>query len=99
MSTSSSMTELQRMTKDELRREITSKRSEYAKVRLHVQAQGEKNHAKMKLMRRDIARMMTALGSMPEMAKTETATKKVEKETSKTVKKPVKASSRSPKKK
>ena len=65
MSHTSSMTELRRMTRDELRRDITAKRNEYAKTRLHVQAHGEKNHGKVKLMRRDIARMTMVYEQMP----------------------------------
>lgn len=93
------MTELKRMTRDELRREIATKRSEYARVRLHIHAQSEKNHGKVKLLRRDIARMTMVYEGLPVTPKTEVAEKKVEKEASKVSKKPVKTVSRSTKKK
>lgn len=99
MSTTSSMIELKRMTRDELRREIASKRSEYAKIRLHIHGQSEKNHAQMKILRRNIARITMVYATLPETPKTETAAKKVEKETTKVTKKPVKVSSRPTKKK
>ncbi len=59
------MIELKRLTRDELRRELASHRSEYAKVRLHIHAQSEKNHAQMKILRRNIARMTMVYGTLP----------------------------------
>jgi len=65
MSTVLSMTELKRMTADELRRELSRVRSDYAKLRLHVHAGSEKDHSKMRKMRSTIARMSMVCGQMP----------------------------------
>lgn len=53
--------ELLRMTVVELRREIAAHQIEYAKLRMGVEMQKEKNHALSKSKRRDIARMQTVL--------------------------------------
>lgn len=91
------MIELKRLTRDELRRELASHRSEYAKVRLHIHAQSEKNHAQMKILRRNIARMTMVYATLPATPKADMPAKKVEKETTKVTKKRVKASSTSTK--
>ncbi len=59
-----STTELHRMTMTELRRELLVKRVEYAKMRLGIEMQKEKNHARFKTMRKEIARMSTILTGM-----------------------------------
>ncbi len=61
-------TELQRMTPDELRRDIAVHRIEYAKMRMGVEMQKEKNHALFKSKRKEIARMMTVLNMMKKVA-------------------------------
>ncbi len=98
MSTITPIAELQRMTPEELRREIGMRRVEYAKMRLGIEMQKEKNHAAFKSRRKEIARMMTVLTSMKKMEKKEVkqATKKISSDSSgkasQTVKKPVKRS-------
>lgn len=64
MSTTLSITELRRMTADELRRELIKLRAEYAKVRISVKMQSEKNHSKVRAMRRGIAQMKMVLSEM-----------------------------------
>lgn len=58
------ITELQRMTPDELRRDLTLKRAEASKMRIAIGMQSEKNHALYRAHRRDIARMTMVLGQM-----------------------------------
>jgi ribosomal protein L29 len=58
------MIELRRLTLDEVRKELMLARVDYAKVRMHVHTQSEKNHAKVKSLRRQIARMEMALAEM-----------------------------------
>ncbi len=69
MSTTTSVAELQRMTPDELRREINLHRTEYAKMRMGIQMQKEKNHALFLSKRREIARMETVMTQMRAVAK------------------------------
>lgn len=64
MKTSTTTTELLRMTPKELRQEIALHRTEYAKMRMGVEMQKEKNHAQYKAKRREIARMNTILTAM-----------------------------------
>ena len=64
MKNSTATTEFQRMTQDELRREILMRRVEYAKMRMGVEMQKEKNHALYKRKRKEIARMSTVLNAM-----------------------------------
>ena len=52
------------MTPTELRREIVAARSEYAAMRMGIEMQKEKNHARFKTKRRGIARMSTVLRGM-----------------------------------
>ncbi|MSR67903.1 50S ribosomal protein L29 [Candidatus Peribacteria bacterium] len=68
MSTVASTTELQRMTPVELRQEIALHQSEYAKMRMGVEMQKEKNHALYKAKRREIARMKTVETGMKKSA-------------------------------
>ncbi|MEQ1849196.1 MAG: 50S ribosomal protein L29 [Candidatus Peribacteraceae bacterium] len=74
MSTTLSMIELRRLTLDEVRKELALSRFEYAKVRMHVHTQSEKNHAKVKSLRRQIARMEMALSEMRASSKATEAT-------------------------
>ena len=64
MSNSVPVAELLRMTPDELRREIAMHRIEYAKMRMGIEMQKEKNHALFKTKRREIARMETVMTQM-----------------------------------
>ncbi len=64
MSTKTSTAELQRMTQNELRQDIALHTAEYAKMRMGIGMQKEKNHALFKSKRREIARMKTVLTSM-----------------------------------
>ena len=90
------ITELQRMTPDELRRDLTLRRAEAAKMRIAIGMQSEKNHALYRTHRRDIARMTMVLQQMmknPVSApapKTAPAAKTPEKASQK-AKKPVKS--------
>jgi ribosomal protein L29 len=59
--------DLLRMTPVELQKEISSSRSELARLRLAIEMQGEKNHAKYRTLRRSIARMLT-VATMQEKA-------------------------------
>jgi ribosomal protein L29 len=64
MTSTVNTTELSRMTAQELSQEIASNRLEYAKMRMDIELQTEKNHARFRQKRRDIARMSTALTMM-----------------------------------
>lgn len=64
MKTKTLNTELRRMTEVELRRDIAMHVTEYAKIRMGVEMQKEKNHALSKSKRREIARMKTVLTEM-----------------------------------
>jgi ribosomal protein L29 len=66
MSTFHSTIELKRMSPDELRKEIYVRRAECAKMRIGLRTQSEKDHALYRRKRREIARMLTVLGGMPE---------------------------------
>ncbi len=79
MSTNTSTTELQRMTPKELRQEIALHQSEYAKMRMGVEMQKEKNHALYKAKRREIARMKTVETAMKNGVPTVTTEKKTSK--------------------
>ena len=98
MKKSTSITELKRMTHDELRRDIALHRTEYAKMRMGIEMQKEKNHAAFKAKRKDIARMMTVMtqmknGTMAAPAKAAKASAPVSAEKpSQSAKKPVKSS-------
>ncbi len=96
MKNQTSTTELQRMTPDELRLEIAVRRIEYAKMRIGVEMQKEKNHAHFKTRRKEIARMMTVLNMMKKVAPVAKVpvivaekTEKTEKKSSQTKKKSV----------
>ncbi len=102
MSTKTSTIELSRMTPAELRQDIALHIGEYAKMRMGIGMQKEKNHALFKSKRREIAKMKTVLTAMEanqkngRKEKNETMTKSapVSPETaSKKVKKPVKVPS------
>lgn len=72
MTTVTSITELKRMSAAELRKELASKRAAYARHRIGVTMQSEKNHAACRLLRREIARMTMVLS---DLEKTERSTK------------------------
>ena len=95
MSTPTSNTELMRMTPDELRRDIALHRTEYAKMRMGVEMQKEKNHAMYKSKRREIARMLTALTTMKKKGVSAPAAPKKVVVAEKTTKKPSQAKGKS----
>ncbi len=64
MSTPLSVIELQRMSPQELRRDLTLKQAESAGMRLAIEMQSEKNHALYRRKKRDIARMTMVLRGM-----------------------------------
>ncbi len=57
-------TELERMTPQELRKDLQVKRAEVAKMRINLSMQSEKNSGLYQHMRRDIARMTMVLKRM-----------------------------------
>jgi ribosomal protein L29 len=61
MTKSSPIAELRRMSVTELRKELSLKSASYARHRIGITMQSEKNHAACRLMRRDIARMNMVL--------------------------------------
>ncbi len=67
------MTEIERMTLPELRKDLQLKHAEVAKMRIHLDIQSEKNSGLYRHMRRDIARMTMVLKRMEKnpTAKTE----------------------------
>lgn len=94
------ITELQRMSASELRRELMTKRAEVAKMRINIEMQSEKNHALHKIGKKEVARMTMVLKQMernpikkeeakkaPVVTKDETPKKKA----SQSAKKPVKS--------
>jgi ribosomal protein L29 len=87
--TSTPVTELTRMTAQELRKELQVKRAECARMRIAIEMGAEKNHASYKLLRRDVARMTMVLDHMP---KTPVAAKETPVKTSQTKTKSVKGS-------
>ncbi len=93
MKNQTSTTELSRMTADELRRDLAMHRIEYAKMRMDIELQKEKNHALFKQKRKEIARMSTVLTAMQRGQKTTKvpAAESVQK-ASQPTKKPVKRS-------
>lgn len=95
MKTSSPIIELERMTPQELQKEISLKRAECAKLRIAIEITSEKNHALYRILHRQIARMVMVHDRMKKNAP---KTPKIEvPKTTKKKKAPV--SSRSPKKK
>jgi ribosomal protein L29 len=91
------VTELERMTIQELRKDLQVKRAEVAAMRIKLDMQTEKNSGHYKLQRRDVARMTMVLTRMEKNPATKAAPKIVAAETPKKVsqspKKPVKRSS------
>lgn len=94
-----SISELQRMSPKELRRDILLKRADKAKLRLNIEMQVEKNHATHKREKKEIARMVMVLKNMerngkplpeknptPVTATPEKTTKKASQSAKKTVK-------------
>jgi ribosomal protein L29 len=75
--------ELERMTLQELRKELELKRAEAAKMRIELGMQSEKNSGHYQLKRREIARMTMVLGRMAAKSPTKA---------SQSAKKPVKRS-------
>lgn len=64
MSTTTTITELKRMTPQELRKELEIKRTEVAKMRLGLALQSEKNSGLYRAHRKEIARMTMVLSEM-----------------------------------
>lgn len=62
MITQSTMTELQSMPLDDLRREVRGKREALAKLRLGVEMQKEKDTAKYRREKKMLSRMLMVLG-------------------------------------
>lgn len=108
MSTFLSTTELERMTPQELGKELQLKRAECAKMRIGLTMQSEKNSALYRTHRRDIARMTMVYKKMqknpaavmPKKEKSVTAAKSPVSapKASQKAKKPVKGSSSASKK-
>ncbi len=96
MKTSLVIKELERMSPDELGRELRLKRAEAAGQRMDLEMGKGKNSAKYKALRKDIARMTMVLGSMGKNAKP--AAKIADKTASKVEKNPVQDSGSAPKK-
>ena len=97
MNASLSTAELSRMTATELRRSVIVARNEYAAMRMAIEMQTEKNHARFKAKRREIARMSTVLTAMEKSPKKVAPEKKKsdqkgEESALRGAKKPVKAS-------
>lgn len=59
-----SVTDIQRMTPEELRKDLQVKRAESAKMRIGLEMQSEKNSGLYRAHRRDIARMSMVLSAM-----------------------------------
>lgn len=96
MKNTSAITELERMTPQELQKEIALKRAECSKLRIAIEMGAEKNHARYRRMHREIARMVMVYDRMRKIS-TPKSSVTVEPKATKTPKAPV--SSRSPKKK
>lgn len=56
--------ELRKMSPADLQKEITEKRAETAKMKMAVMARSEKDTAKFRREKKEIARMMTILGQI-----------------------------------
>ncbi len=87
------ITELERMTPQELRKDLQVKRAEAAKMRINIRVQSEKNSGLYQHMRRDIARMTMVLkrldrnpASVKEMPKAVETPKKASQSVKKSVK-------------
>ncbi len=61
MSTTLTMTELSRMSAEEISRDLRSKKADVAKMRLGLEMKSEKNHALYKVYRKEIARATMVL--------------------------------------
>ncbi len=61
MATALTITELRKMTLEDLRREARELRTSVAKTRLDIELKKEKNAAKVRMQRRMLARMLTVL--------------------------------------
>jgi len=90
-----SVTDIRRMTPQELRKDLALKRAEAAKMRIGLEMQSEKNSGLYRAHKRDIARMVMVLCEMeknPVAAKPEakTVAKETKKKASQSVKKSVK---------
>ncbi len=81
MTPQTAIIELQRMTPQELRKDLEIKRAECAKLRLGLAMQSEKNSGTYRALRKEIARMCMVLqamergGKVPTKKTTETPTK------------------------
>ncbi|MDD5055466.1 MAG: 50S ribosomal protein L29 [Candidatus Peribacteraceae bacterium] len=71
MTKSSPIAELKRMSAVELRKELSRTSASYARHRIGITMQSEKNHAACRLMRRDIARMTMVLHDLEKNRKSE----------------------------
>lgn len=67
MSTTTSIIELRRMTAPELRKELSIKRAECAKMRMGIEMQSEKNSGLYRTLRKEIARMSMVLHELEKM--------------------------------
>ncbi len=76
-----SITELQRMTLPELRRDLRLKHAETARMRMSIEMQSEKNHALYRSMKREIARMTMVLRQMEKNVSSVAAKEPTKKET------------------
>lgn len=93
MSTSASITELQKMSVSELRRDLLAKRAEVAKMRLSIEMGSEKDHARYQREKKQVARMTMVLMQAEKKAPATVAdAPKVTKASSQSPKKPVQRS-------
>lgn len=95
MTKTSAIIELQRMTPKELQKEIALKRAECSKMRISIEMGAEKNHAKYRALRREIARMVMVHDQAQKNVTPKTVAPASDVKPTKTRKAPV--SSRSPK--
>ncbi len=86
MSTSPPITDLQRMAPSELRKELTAKRAETAKMRMSLAMQSEKNSAAYKVAKKNIATMCMVLGQLETNQKSDSDEKLTSKKAKNTVK-------------
>ena len=91
-----SVTEIRRMSVQELRKELQIKRAEAAKMRMGLVMQSEKNSGLYRAHKRDLARMTMVLRELEKKpvapkAELKTVAKETPKKTSQTVKKSVKS--------
>lgn len=83
MPKSISTTELRAMSASDLRKEITDKRSEVAKMKMGVMLRSEKDTARFRREKKEIARMLTILGQIESASPATTTALKTKRKVSK----------------